>query len=200
MIILLHSTSKDLCLSARHLAQLLRPELISCNCWSKMFVFRITIIACFFLYYIYAEGKVKVFAKYGFFFKETTTFPCIPCSVCNEEVTACDGSPNCVYNLTTGECQPKNIKPEDVCCLKKEVGDKSYTFLRDEDTSPYNCMNSCVYTEDGNPGSKVCFKEGDLATKCDPFSGEYRWMTVRSFFYITAFRNISSTLLALFWM
>ena len=44
----------------------------------------------------------------------------------------------------------------------------------DEDTSPYNCMNNCVYTEDGNPGSKVCFKEGDLATKCAPDSGEYK--------------------------
>jgi len=124
-----------------------------------MFVFRITIIACFFLDHIYAE--------------EATKFPCVPCSVCNEEVTACDGSQNCVYNLTTGECQPKIIKPQDACCLKKDVGGKSYTFLMDEDTSPYNCMNSCVYTEDGNPGSKVCFKEGGLVTKCASDSETY---------------------------
>jgi len=124
-----------------------------------MFVFRFTIIVCFFLDHIYAE--------------ETTKFPCLPCSVCNEEVTACDFSPNCVYNLTTEECQPKIIKPQDACCLKKEVGGKKYTFLMDEDTSPYNCMNNCVYTEDGNPSSKVCFKEGDLATKCAPDSETY---------------------------
>ena len=99
----------------------------------------------------------------------------------------CDSSINCLYNPATGECKPKFIIPEDACCLKKEVGGKSYTFLMDEDTSPYNCMNNCVYTEDGNPGSKVCFKEGDLATKCAPDSGEYK---MEDFHAILLYHNI----------
>ena len=46
------------------------------------------------------------------------------------------------------------------------VGGKSYTFLGEEDTSAFKCMDKCTYSEDGKEGTKVCFAAGDLDTEC----------------------------------
>jgi len=52
------------------------------------------------------------------------------------------------------------------CCKSKVVGGKSYTFLGEEDTSAFKCMDKCTYSEDGKEGTKVCFAAGDLDTEC----------------------------------
>jgi len=52
------------------------------------------------------------------------------------------------------------------CCKSKMSGGKSYTFLGEEDTSAFKCIDKCTYSEDGKPGTKVCFAAGDLETKC----------------------------------
>ena len=52
------------------------------------------------------------------------------------------------------------------CCKSKLSGGKSYTFVGEEDTSAFKCIDKCTYSEDGKPGTKVCLAAGDLETKC----------------------------------
>ena len=41
-----------------------------------------------------------------------------------------------------------------------------YKKSGEEDTSSFNCLNNCVYEKVDSPGSKYCFKEGDLTVEC----------------------------------
>ena len=40
----------------------------------------------------------------------------------------------------------------------------SYSLKGEEDTTAYNCVDSCTYS--GADGDKVCFAAGDLAASC----------------------------------
>merc|ERR1719312_1107154 len=53
------------------------------------------------------------------------------------------------------------------CCTSKTVGTYAYTLLETEvaqDT--LGCQSPCVYQRDGEPGSRYCFKNGDLPVTC----------------------------------
>jgi len=52
------------------------------------------------------------------------------------------------------------------CCEEKTVGGVKYKKSGEEDTSSFNCLNNCVYEKVDSPGSKYCFKEGDLTVEC----------------------------------
>merc|ERR1711936_1189768 len=54
------------------------------------------------------------------------------------------------------------------CCLKKTVGGESYSLVKKdkEFTSMYGCPAPCIYEKVGSPGSKFCFKPGDLEVEC----------------------------------
>merc|ERR1711936_1398103 len=54
------------------------------------------------------------------------------------------------------------------CCLKKTVGGESYSLVKKdkEFTSLYGCPAPCIYEKVGSPGSKFCFKPGDLEVEC----------------------------------
>merc|ERR1719312_1633017 len=53
------------------------------------------------------------------------------------------------------------------CCTSKTVGTDAYT-LRETETAPdtLGCQSSCVYERDEEPGSRYCFKKGDLPVTC----------------------------------
>ena len=51
------------------------------------------------------------------------------------------------------------------------VGGKFYSLVLVENTANFECKNNCVYEEEGNPGSRVCFKEGDLSFECLDVTG-----------------------------
>ena len=55
---------------------------------------------------------------------------------------------------------------ENVCCYKKEVAGLRYILVAEEDTSEYNCMSSCVYATDSEPGSRYCFQPGGFPVQC----------------------------------
>jgi len=60
-----------------------------------------------------------------------------------------------------------NKAPE--CCTRKTVGDYEYVLLgeaMDEKEMPKECLSKCVYTRADKPGTKVCFKAGDLPVHC----------------------------------
>ena len=38
--------------------------------------------------------------------------------------------------------------------------------MNQTDTGEYGCKDNCVFEKIGSPGSRVCFKEGDLAVVC----------------------------------
>ena len=52
------------------------------------------------------------------------------------------------------------------CCLKKTVGGEAYTFTKTGETSEYGCMDACIYSKDGMPGSLFCFMAGNLKYEC----------------------------------
>ena len=53
------------------------------------------------------------------------------------------------------------------CCYKKTVGSESYTLLENiTGAVPAECINSCIYERDQQPGSQFCFKMGNLPVKC----------------------------------
>merc|ERR1719318_1222595 len=53
------------------------------------------------------------------------------------------------------------------CCLKKTVGNVSYTHVGETDTSRYACLSNCVYEQDGVTGSRFCFAQGELLVVCN---------------------------------
>ena len=56
------------------------------------------------------------------------------------------------------------------------MGGVSYTLLEETDTARYGCKSNCVFEREGSPGSRFCFKEGDLEVVCeddDGAGGEY---------------------------
>merc|ERR1719312_399764 len=53
------------------------------------------------------------------------------------------------------------------CCTSKTVGTYAYTLLEAESApDTLGCQSSCVYERDGEPGSRYCFKKGDLPVTC----------------------------------
>lgn len=57
------------------------------------------------------------------------------------------------------------------CCTNKVVGGIHYSLVGIKDTETYNCRSNCVYEDDSNPGTRVCFAMGgELKVEC---SGEY---------------------------
>ena len=53
------------------------------------------------------------------------------------------------------------------CCKEKIVGGIAYTLVDETDTIMYGCKSNCVFEKKGSPGSRFCFKEGDLEVVCD---------------------------------
>merc|ERR1712142_798596 len=57
------------------------------------------------------------------------------------------------------------IKSE--CCKMKMAGGKTYKFEKMGDTSDFDCMDKCIYSESGSSGIDYCFKEGgDTMVQC----------------------------------
>ena len=52
------------------------------------------------------------------------------------------------------------------CCYQKTVGPDSYTLVDTTAAVPAECINTCVYQRDGQPGEQFCFKTGDLPVNC----------------------------------
>ena len=42
----------------------------------------------------------------------------------------------------------------------------AYTLVDETDTAKYGCKSNCVFEKMGSPGSRFCFKEGDLEVVC----------------------------------
>ena len=43
--------------------------------------------------------------------------------------------------------------------MKKADG-KTYKYEKKGDTAAFDCMDRCIYSENGNPGIEYCFKSG----------------------------------------
>ena len=54
----------------------------------------------------------------------------------------------------------------DECCNKKNVGGTNYVLSGKKDTEEYNCLNNCVYEQEGESGSEYCFARGDDKVEC----------------------------------
>merc|ERR1711970_1145133 len=52
------------------------------------------------------------------------------------------------------------------CCKEKRVGGVSYMLLKESDTGGYGCHSNCVFEKVDSPGSRFCFKKGDLEVAC----------------------------------
>merc|ERR1719357_410040 len=53
------------------------------------------------------------------------------------------------------------------CCTSKTVGPHAYTLIgNDAAATTMGCKSPCVYERDGEPGTRVCFKTGDLPVTC----------------------------------
>ena len=68
-----------------------------------------------------------------------------------------------VHNLLSGYGED--------CCLRKQVGDYFYNFEAHEDVAGKGCHSDCVYSRDGEPGSRYCFAPGNLASQCQNEDG-----------------------------
>ena len=42
-----------------------------------------------------------------------------------------------------------------------------YTLVAETETVRFGCKSNCVFERVGNPGSRFCFKEGDLKVVCE---------------------------------
>merc|ERR1712215_156714 len=54
----------------------------------------------------------------------------------------------------------------DRCCEEKTVGGVNYKKVGNQDTTKFGCLSNCVYESVLSPGTKYCFKEGDLPVNC----------------------------------
>merc|ERR1711862_187134 len=52
------------------------------------------------------------------------------------------------------------------CCTEKIVGDVQYSLQESSDTTSFECLDDCVYEQVGEPGSRFCFKKGNLLPTC----------------------------------
>ena len=43
----------------------------------------------------------------------------------------------------------------------------SYSLVEETDTVRYGCKTNCVYEMVARPGSRICFKEGNLQVVCE---------------------------------
>jgi hypothetical protein len=53
------------------------------------------------------------------------------------------------------------------CCKEKTVGGVRYMLVDETDTNKYGCKSNCVFEKESSPGSRFCFKDGDLEVVCD---------------------------------
>merc|ERR1712106_1144224 len=51
-------------------------------------------------------------------------------------------------------------------CKQKVVGLSAYIMLNETDTKEHGCKDNFVYEKLGSPGSRFCFKKGDLSAAC----------------------------------
>merc|ERR1719312_1875883 len=57
------------------------------------------------------------------------------------------------------------------CCISKTVGPHAYTLLENDAAAiTMGCKSSCVYQRDEEPGTRFCFKTGDLPVTCEDSS------------------------------
>lgn len=52
------------------------------------------------------------------------------------------------------------------CCTEKTVGGVGYTQVAGDTDDFPECKKGCVYEEDGDKGSRFCFKSGNLKAEC----------------------------------
>jgi len=58
-------------------------------------------------------------------------------------------------------------QPVDDCCSKKTVGSYDYSLVEDYNGEPDpTCLNGCIYSRDGYPGSLYCFARGNQPVEC----------------------------------
>merc|ERR1712083_239951 len=53
------------------------------------------------------------------------------------------------------------------CCTNKTVEGVEYNLVEEMDTEGFGCKSDCVFEKVGSPGSRFCFKEGELEVVCD---------------------------------
>ena len=56
------------------------------------------------------------------------------------------------------------------------MGGVDFILLREADTSPYNCVDNCVYEKVDDPGGMFCFEVGSQKVVCE---GKY-WTEIPS--------------------
>merc|ERR1712168_1071461 len=54
------------------------------------------------------------------------------------------------------------------CCKNKKVGDHTYTFNKTQSNFLPTCLDSCIYTRDGESDTLYCFIPGDEQMECLP--------------------------------
>merc|ERR1712198_202690 len=61
----------------------------------------------------------------------------------------------------------KGSVSQENCCLKKTVNGINYVLAEYTGLTPDpSCLNSCIYQEENNPSSYVCFKDGAYNAEC----------------------------------
>merc|ERR1712179_17536 len=72
----------------------------------------------------------------------------------------------CVVVLLARSATATTFSPA-TCCKDKSVGGVSYSLVEETDTVRYGCKSNCVYEMVARPGSRICFKEGNLQVVCE---------------------------------
>ena len=52
------------------------------------------------------------------------------------------------------------------CCVQKKVGDILYNFEEIGDGKEHGCFDNCIYSRQGDPDTRFCFKKGYLTATC----------------------------------
>eukprot|EP00092_Neocalanus_flemingeri_P003870 GFUD01004167.1.p1 GENE.GFUD01004167.1~~GFUD01004167.1.p1 ORF type:complete len:695 (+),score=85.89 GFUD01004167.1:112-2196(+) len=67
--------------------------------------------------------------------------------------------------------------PQSDCCAHKDVGGIRYDLVSAEDTTAFGCTSNCIFEQEDEPGSRICFKSGSLPYHC--VEDDPEWMAVR---------------------
>ena len=59
------------------------------------------------------------------------------------------------------------------CSVFKDVGKNAYVLVSEDNTIKYNCMENCVYEMQSWPGSRFCFQDTKIISKCLEDNGKY---------------------------
>ena len=85
----------------------------------------------------------------------------------------------------------------DMCCTRKTVGGISYSLMgSDPSTQEVGCGDSCVYSRDDLPGSRICFLKGGLPSTCH--ANSKFWLCVSYFVTPDCVREVGR--ITLFWL